>query len=163
MPNLPRKAMQVLHLLEDGAIVILVVLMLGLSSSSIILRNLDMGGFTWAETAVRISVLWLAMFGALRASREQNHIAIDLVTHYAPATLQKVIHFVISLTAAAICSVAAWYSFIFVRSEMADGMTAFLNVPAWACEAIIPFALAVMALRFVIHSLQLPTPHEYTV
>ena len=163
MPNLPRKALQALHLLEDGAIVILVLVMVALSCSSIVMRNLNMGGFTWADTAVRISVLWLAMFGALRASREQNHIAIDLVTHYAPLALQKVIHFIISITAAGICAVAAWYSVIFVRSEMTDGMTAFLNVPTWACEVIIPFTLSVMAMRFVIHSLQLPTPHEYTV
>lgn len=163
MPSLLNKAIRLLHLAEDSAIVILVVAMIVLSCSSIVLRALDMGGFTWAETAVHIIVLWLAMFGALRASREQSHIAIDLVTHYTSAKIQRVIHFIVSISGATICGIASYYSYIFVQSEKADGMMAFLNVPAWACEAIIPFGLAIITLRFLFHCLKLPTPHEYTV
>lgn len=163
MPNPLNKLVRLLHLLEDSAIVILVVAMIVLSASSVVLRNLHMAGFTWAETAVRISVLWLAMFGALRASREQSHIAIDLITHYSPKTARQATHFIVSMSAAAICAVATWYSYLFVQSEKADGMMAFLDIPAWTCEAIIPFSLAVITLRFVFHSLKLPIPHEYTV
>jgi TRAP-type C4-dicarboxylate transport system permease small subunit len=163
MPLLLNKTLKLLHLAEDSAIVILVLVMITLSGSSLVLRNLEMSGLTWAETAIRISVLWLAMFGALRASREQSHIAIDLITHYTPKTAQRVIHFFVSISAAIICAIAAWHSYVFVQSEKVDGMLAFLNVPAWACEAIIPFGLAVITLRFVFHSLKLPTPHEYTV
>ncbi len=163
MSPLLNKAIRLLHILEDSVIVILAMAMIILSCSSIVLRNLDMGGFTWAENAVHIIVLWLAMFGALRASREQSHIAIDLVTHYTSQKWQKVIHFVVSISGAAICGIASYYSFIFVQSEKADGLIAFLNVPAWICEAIIPFGLAVITLRFVFHCLKLPTPHEYTV
>lgn len=163
MPHLPGKLLRAIQLLEDSAIVLLVVAMVALSLSSIVTRNLGMAGLTWAETAVRISVLWLAMFGALRASRERSHIAIDLVTHYTSGMVQHAIHFVVSIAAATICGVAAWYSYLFVQSEKADGMMAFLNVPAWACEAIIPFTLGMISLRFLLHSLKLPTPHEYTV
>lgn len=152
-----------LHLAEDSAIVILVLVMIMLSGSSLVLRNMGFSGLTWAETAIRISVLWLAIFGALRASREQSHIAIDLITHYTPKKAQQFIHFIVSICGAIICGIATWHSFVFVQSEQVDGMLAFLNVPAWACEAIIPFGLAVITLRLVFHSLKLPVPHEYTV
>lgn len=163
MPRLLNKALTFVHFIEDSIIVILVIAMLALSSSSIVLRNMEIGGLTWAETAIRICVLWLAMFGALRASREQSHIAIDLVTHYTSEKIQQIIHFIVSISGASICGIATYYSYIFVQSEKVDGMMAFLKVPAWACEAIIPFTLAMITLRFVFHSLKLPIAHEYTV
>ena len=52
--------------------------------------------------------------------------------------------------AAAICAAAAWFGFRFVASERAFGGLAFAGVPVWLCEAIIPFAFAVIALRFMI-------------
>jgi hypothetical protein len=40
--------------------------------------------------------------------------------------------------------------------EKEDGTLAFLNVPVWFCEAIIPFALAVIASRFLFNAFNLP-------
>jgi TRAP-type C4-dicarboxylate transport system permease small subunit len=163
MRLLANKLLRGLHWCEDAAIVILTVAIIGLCSSTIIMRNLHIGGFSWADVAIRIAVLWAAIFGALRASREQSHIAIDLVSHYAPLKVQRLIHFIVSIASAGICGIGAYYSVIFVQSEKADGMLAFLNVPNWVCEAIIPFGLGVLGLRFIFHSLTLPKPHEYTV
>ena len=157
------KLTKVIHFLEDSVIVLLVIIMILLSSSSLILRNLEMAGLAWGEHAVRICVLWVAMFGALRASREQSHIAIDLITHYTSRKSQKVIHFIISMASAGICSTACYYSFLFVASEREDGITTFLHLPSWIFESIIPFSFGIIALRFIIHSLKLPTPHELTV
>ena len=43
-----------------------------------------------------------------------------------------------------------WHSFRFVVMEKADGFTAFANVPAWICEAIIPMAFAVISIRYTL-------------
>jgi TRAP-type C4-dicarboxylate transport system permease small subunit len=163
MPKALNKIISAIHYAEDSAIVILVITMIVLSGSSLVLRNIGFSGLTWAETAIRISVLWLAMFGALRASREQSHIGIDLITHYTPEHIQRYIHFLVSITSAAICGTASYYSYLFILSEKEEGMIAFLDVPVWLCEAIIPFGLAIITLRFIIHSLTPPKPHELTV
>lgn len=130
--------------------------MVVLSFSQLVLRNLGVSGMTWSDTALRINVLWLAMFGALRASHLQNHIAIDVVTRYVSDTSRKAIHLVVSLCCFVICAVAAYYSYAFVMLEKEDGTLAFLNVPVWFCEAIIPFALAVIASRFLLNAFNLP-------
>jgi len=148
-----------LYTLEDSLLVTLILTMVVLSFSQLVLRNLSVSGMIWSDTALRINVLWLAMFGALRASRLQNHIAIDLVSRYVPDTLQKSLHFVVSLSCSAICALAAYYSYLFVLIEKEDGMIAFLNVPVWFCEAIIPFALATIAVRFLLYALTLPEPY----
>ena len=148
-----------LALLEDSFLVALVVSMVVLSFSQLVLRNLGVSGMTWSDTALRINVLWLAMFGALRASRTQNHIAIDLMTRYVSGKAAAIIHFLVSVSAAAICGVAAYYSYSFVLIEKEDGMTAFLGVPVWACEAVIPFALGIIALRFILNAFNPPDPN----
>ena len=153
------KTFKLLHSLEDGALILLVLTMIGLSCSQIVLRNFGIGGMTWGEPAIRVNVLWLAMFGALLASREQNHISINIISHYISIKAQRIIHFLVSISCAGICSTAAWYSYSFVMLEKEDGGTTFLSVPAWICEAIIPFTLSIIAMRFLFHSLHLPESH----
>jgi TRAP-type C4-dicarboxylate transport system permease small subunit len=154
-----KKARDFFYSLEDGLLVVLVLTMVVLSFSQLVLRNVGVSGLAWSDAALRVNVLWLAMFGALRASRLQNHISIDLLSRYVPDSMKKSMHFVVSLSCSAICALAAYYSYLFVLIEKEDGMLAFLNVPVWLCEAIIPFALAVIAARFLQYALTLPEPH----
>lgn len=153
------KIRDALNLIEDSVLIALVVSMVVLSFSQLVLRNMGVSGMAWSDTALRINVLWLAMFGALRASRLQNHIAIDLVTRYVHSKLQKIIHFLVSMSSFMICSVAAYYSYAFVMLEREENAMAFLNVPVWVCEAVIPFALAVIAARFLLNMFKLPEPY----
>ncbi len=154
-PALPLP-LRIFYRVEDGALLLLVSMLVLLCCSQIAARNLGIDGLVWTENAIRMNVLWLAMFGALRASREQNHIRIDLLSHHASAATRKVAHFLSSLGCSILCGIAGWYSYRFVASEYGEGATAFLNIPVWLCEAIIPFALVLMAVRFLTHSLTPP-------
>lgn len=147
------KALRLLHGLEDGLLLLAVLLMVSLSGGQILLRNLDINGMMWLDSANRVLVLWLAMLGALRASRDQKHIAIDVLAHYSGPLTRRVVHLLVSLCCAALCATAAWFSLEFIRSEREFGDIAFLNVPQWLCQAIIPAGLALMAWRFVWHAL----------
>jgi len=148
--------LQSLYKLEDAALVLLLLSLLGMGIVQIVARNAGLSGFIWFDTASRISVLWLALFGAMRASRLQNHIAIDLINHYCSLSTQKIIHFITSIASGIICGVCSWYSYLFVVSEYSYPSSAFLNVPVWVCESIIPFSLAIIGLRFLCYSFTLP-------
>ena len=142
--------------LEDGLLLLLVLSVVVLSFSQLVLRNLDMGGMAWSDAALRINVLWLAMFGAMRASRMQQHISIDVLTRYLPANMRKPRHVFVSCCCSCIGALAAWYSLQFVLLEKEDGMLAFLDVPVWLCEAVIPLAFTVIAWRFLRYALTPP-------
>ena len=144
-----------LHKLEDFTLVALVLGLIGLSITQILLRNLADSGLVWAENALRILVLWIAMFGAMRASRDGEHISIDILKRYFTGTPQMLTTLVALLFSAILCTAAAYYSAEFVLLEHEDGSMAFLSVPGWLCEAIIPFALACMALRFITQAITL--------
>ncbi len=142
----------VLHRVEDSILVGLVVLMIGTAVMQILLRNLFESGIVWGDTMIRILVLWIGLVGAMVASRKGDHISIDIIARYVPQRAGKAIHCFVELFTALVCSVATYYSTYFVISEYEYGGKAFSMVPVWMCEAIIPLALSIIALRYFILS-----------
>lgn len=121
--------------------------------AQILLRNFLGAGIVWGDVLVRVLVLWVGLVGAMVAARQNKHIHIDLVMRYFPKHLALLVKAMVQLFAAGVCAVAAFYSFIFVLAEYADGGRAFGSMPVWVCEAIMPLAFAVMALRYFMMAL----------
>ncbi|HIL83344.1 MAG TPA: TRAP transporter small permease subunit, partial [Pseudomonadales bacterium] len=93
------------HRLEDGALVLALVSMLVMALTQILLRNLFDSGFLWAESFLRILVLWVAILGAMVATRDRNHISIDLLSRLLPAGYFVPLQIVSLLFAAVLCAV----------------------------------------------------------
>ncbi|MCH7552365.1 TRAP transporter small permease, partial [Patescibacteria group bacterium] len=53
-----------------------------LSFSQVVLRNLFSGGILWGDILLRQLVLWVGFLGASLAVREQKHIAIDFLPRF---------------------------------------------------------------------------------
>ena len=123
-----------------------------LASAQILLRNFFDSGIFWADSALRILVLWIGMTGAMYASRNKKHIRIDVLSHYLPEKLRDNIWRVTELITAIVCAIVAYYSIKLIQFEYEDGLIAFANVPVWLCESIIPFAFIVMSLRYFIYA-----------
>lgn len=149
-----QNVVRLLHWLENGLLLGLILGAVGLATTQIVLRNSGADALVWADQALNILVLWIAMAGALVASRENNHIAIDLVEHYLPGRWLTIVTALTQFATATACGVTAWYGYHFVREEMDYGDIAFLQIPMWLCEAIIPFALFIIGLRYLAYGLQ---------
>lgn len=145
------KLRRVLHLFENSLLVAALTAMLLIAIMQIFLRNFFDGGFLWAESFLRILVLWVAMLGALIATRENNHITIDALTRFLPG--RKFILLVSNFAAGTICGVVSWYAFEFVGYEYQDQTVAFANIPTWLCQSILPVGFAGMSLRFLMTSI----------
>lgn len=124
-----------------------------LACSQIILRNFFDTGIFWADSALRVMVLWIGMIGAMFASRNKKHIRIDLFSHYLPVNIRNKIGRVTEFLTAIVCGVVAYYSIEFIQYEYEEGLIAFANVPVWLCETIIPFAFIIIALRYFAYSI----------
>lgn len=124
-----------------------------LAFSQIILRNFFDTGIYWADSALRVLVLWIGMIGAMFASRNKKHIRIDILSHYLPEKIRNNIWRVTEFLSAIVCGIVAYYSIEFVKYEYQDAQIAFANVPVWLCEAIIPIAFIVMGLRYFFYSI----------
>ena len=147
--NSLQKLLAAVHRLEDGLLVAALVGMLILALTQILLRNLFDSGLLWAESFLRVLVLWVAMLGAMAATRERRHISIDLLSRLLPSGWLMPLRLLTLLFSAAVCATAAFYSLEYVSYEYQDGAIAFANVPVWVCQAILPAGFAVMGLRFL--------------
>lgn len=150
MRQLLSRALRAVHVVEDLILVGLLLTMVGVAVMQIVLRNGFDGGYLWAESFLRILVLWIGLAGAMAASRQHRHISIDLIGRFLPPLARKVAVVFTALFTAGICAALAWYSFDFVRIEYENPSIAFGNVPTWACESIMPIAFTVIALRYLL-------------
>jgi TRAP-type C4-dicarboxylate transport system permease small subunit len=139
-----------LHWVENVALATSFVMMLSLAVLQILLRNFFESGVFWADAFLRMLILWIALLGAMIATREQNHINIDAISRYFPELTRKFVNSAVALISAVICGLASWYGSKFVLMEYEDDSIAFASVPTWTTEIIIPFAFLVMAIRFMI-------------
>jgi len=147
--------LMVIHRLEDSILVGLLLTMIGLAVSQIVLRNLFDTGITWADSLLRVLVLWIALIGALVATRQQQHINIDLISRFLPVSAKRFVSAIVALFSAVVCAMLAYYCFDFVRMEYEAPVMAFANIPTWWCESIMPIGFALMAIRFTCQSLLL--------
>ena len=153
MKKYPRKSFlelsqTIIYRVEDSILVGLLLLMIVMAVLQIFLRNFLGGGIVWSEVLVRVLVLWVGLIGAMVASRQGNHINIDIMNRYLSGRAKIVVKFVVELFTALICIVVAYYSLQFVQSEFAYGGESFAKVPIWLCESIIPFTFMVISLRY---------------
>lgn len=148
-----RRWHRVLLRLEDGFLMLLLLAMILLATAQILLRNLLETGLSWADPVLRLLVLWLALLGAMAATRDHNHIRIDLLSRFLPTRAKQVAQRITDGFAACICGVLAWHAGRFVLLERADGVLLFSTLPAWMGELILPLGFGVIALRFLLAAL----------
>lgn len=134
---------------EDIILPSLFILTLILAVLQIILRSVFNLGIVWIDPLLRILVLWLGMFGAMYATRNNRHISIDVIKHYLKPHLKQKVQQFINFCSSIICLTCFYFSIPYLILEYNDGSKAFSQVPLWLTESIIPVALLVMALRFL--------------
>jgi len=136
--------------IEEALLALLLTTMIGVAVVQVVLRNFFDSGLYWGDSAVRVAVLWVALLGAMVASRKDEHIRIDIAGRFLAPALKAQVSRLVSLFTCLVLLIFAWYAFDFVRFEYEDGTPAFAKIPAWACEAIMPLGAAVMALRYAL-------------
>jgi TRAP-type C4-dicarboxylate transport system permease small subunit len=153
-----KKFHQVLLKTESGLLIGLLLLMIIIAVIQIVMRNFMGTGLIWAESLLRITVLWLALLGAMVASRKNEHIAIDVLADKLPKKLKGIIVRLTRTVTALICFTIAWFSLKFVLDEYEYGGIAFGIIPHWLCESIIPFSFFVMAIRYLASAIFINLP-----
>jgi TRAP-type C4-dicarboxylate transport system permease small subunit len=138
------------RMVENAALVLTLAAMIILGSTQIVLRNFFDSGFAWADEALRLMVLWVAMLGAVAASREQRHISINVLSRMLPDQAKAWIAIFVDVFTAVVSLILAWYSWVFV-AESREFQDRLLNdLPAWIFQSILPVAFILIAYHYVI-------------
>ncbi|HBQ21515.1 MAG: hypothetical protein A2Z91_02070 [Deltaproteobacteria bacterium GWA2_38_16] len=140
--------------LETFLLVGFVLIMIGLSFSQVIMRNFFSGGFTWADVCLRNMVLWVGFIGASLATQQNRHITIDALTKFLSPFWKRISEVLTSLFSFGMGIVFMMASYGFVKSEYeAQGM-AFLGIPFWVIQLIIPIGFGFISFRFLIKAIE---------
>ncbi len=143
---------QLKHLLarlEEAVLVLILSAMILLAAWQILMRNLFDSGLFWADPALRMMVLWLALLGAIAATRDDRHIRIDLFSRYLSPRGKAWVQMINDLFSGVVCGLIAWHAGRLVAFEWQDGSQLFGGLPSWIGESIIPIGFGLMALRFL--------------
>lgn len=142
------------RLIENSALVIILSGMILLASVQILLRNAFGGGFAWADEALRLMVLWIAMLGAVVASREDRHISIDVLARILPDVFKRWAVALVNAFTAAVSFTLAWFSWVFVAESRLYEDQLLNDLPAWLFQSILPVAFFLIGYRYSVWCLR---------
>ena len=148
--QLARRVLTFEKLLIDSLLCLLLIVLILLACLQIALRTCFSGGLLWADPLLRYLVLWCGMFGAVVATREKKHIAIDVVGYLAPEQLKPWIGLFLDLFSSLVAAVLTWAAITFVQNERLFGGTPLLSIPTWIWYLIFPVAFALITLHFLL-------------
>ena len=133
---------------EDAVLVIILTALILLAASQIVMRNFFSFGFIWADEMLRMLVLWIAVAGAVAASRTDKHINIAILDRFLPEKLKLLVKIVIHIFTATVCGAVAWYSVQFVQMSHEYGDVLMGSVPAWLPQLILPVGFGLICYRY---------------
>ncbi len=141
------------QLLENIALVVMLGGMIVLGFGQIVLREVFETGFVWADELIKLMVLWLAMIGAVAASRDDRHIRIDVLSQVLPDGVIKYSRLLVDAFAAVVSGVIAWQAWRYLQLEIEFEDQVLIDTPAWIAHAIVPLAFALISYRFALLAL----------
>lgn len=147
-----------LHRLEDALLAGMLLALLLLAALQIGLRLFFDSGLIWAEAVSRLGVLWLALLGALGATRHRQHIMIDAVPRLLGPRARRVLWSITQCAAAVVAGLLAWYGASLVALERETPVPFVAGIPSWAPMLALPIGFGLMSLRFLLAARMGPPP-----
>ena len=111
----------------------------------------------WVDPFLRALVLWVGMLGALAAARDDRHINLDVLQRGLQGWKLRVARAAAYGFAALVSALLAQASWGLVALERESGTVLFEGVPMWWSQLVLPVGFAILALRFALRALVLPT------
>jgi TRAP-type C4-dicarboxylate transport system permease small subunit len=128
--------------------------MIVLAASQIVLRNFFGFGFIWADELLRMLVLWIAVAGAVAASRTDKHINIAVLDRFLSQKLRAGVKVIVDLFTACVCIVITWHSVNFVQTSFEYGDRLLGDVPAWMLQLVLPIGFGLISWRYLLFTVR---------
>jgi len=143
-----KKVDDTLSKFEGYGLTFFLMIMIGLAFLQVLLRNFFHTGLTWADPIVRHLVLWVGFIGASIATKDDGHLAMDLVSRFLPEKIKKSSAFFVQGSSAIVCAFLTLAAYKFVLGEKEGETLLVQGIPAYWAVAIIPLGFYFMSVRF---------------
>jgi TRAP-type C4-dicarboxylate transport system permease small subunit len=147
-PDYP--ALRLLDKAERAILCLLLLAMIFLACAQIVLRTFFLSGLPWADPLLRYLVLWSGLLGAVSATSQGKHIALDITGNRLPKENESWITLITNF----FCTLAAggltWAGWLFCRSELEFRGEGPLSLQLWFWNSIFPAAYGLIALKYLL-------------
>ncbi len=147
--------------IEDGLMVSLLLAIIGIGITQIILRNFFHSGISWADVSIRHLFFILGFMGAIVATKQGGHLAMDLAPRLLSGKPKRFIEILIQIVSCIVTAILAKATYDYVWIE--KSLESFLldGIPSYWAFAIIPIGFTLISLNFLfqaIHLIKNPLP-----
>lgn len=142
------KLMRIVDRGEELVLCLLLTTMIILACLQIILRTFFGSGLLWADPLLRYLVLWCGLLGAVAATGQGKHIALDLTGKRLSPGLRSWLDLAtFTFSTLASCGLT-WAGWLFLQSEIEFGGDGPLAIPLWFWNGIFPLAFGLIAVKY---------------
>lgn len=126
--------------------------MVVLAFVQVVARNVFNAGIPWADTVVRLMVLWVGFLGACLATKLDQHLTMEVLTKYMSERIKHATSILVKIFAMVVCYYLFMASLKFLANERSTGEQFLHLFPSWWTVTIIPltFTLIPFHLLFTI-------------
>lgn len=141
------RVLTILDSVEEKVLCLLLATMIILACLQILLRTVFSSGLLWIDPLLRYLVLWSGLLGAVAATTQNKHIALDIFGSRIPPALDPWISLVTQLFSSLAAAGLAWAGWIFLLGEIQDHGDGPLTLPLWFWNSIFPLAFSLIACK----------------
>ncbi|TKB11778.1 TRAP transporter small permease [Desulforhopalus sp. IMCC35007] len=143
----------VVNRFEELVLSTILITMILLACTQIFLRTFFTSGLLWADPLLRYLVLWSGLLGAVAATGQGKHIALDIIGKNMPAVFAPWLALLCHIFSCLVAAGLTWAAVIFIRGEWEYSAAGPLSLPLWFWNSIFPLAFFCMAVKYLFLSL----------
>jgi len=135
---------------EDILLSLILISMILLACTQIFLRTVMSSGLLWADPLLRYLVLWSGLLGAVAATGQGKHIALDVLSRKMPKSIAPWVNLATLLFCCLASAGLAWAGVIFIQGELEFGSAGPLSLPLWFWNSIFPVAFCLITIKYLL-------------
>ena len=134
------------------AIIFLAMTLLGFAN--VVVRYASNYSLAASEELLTNGFLLLTIFGAAIAARTGDHLAVTLVYEAVPRAIRKLMLLFATALSVVLLAASAWFTWELLTNQISSGIRSYaLQIPAWYYSIALPFAFALVIVRYIQHAL----------
>jgi TRAP-type C4-dicarboxylate transport system permease small subunit len=141
------KILALLDTVEERLLCLLLATMIIIACLQIFLRTAYSGGLLWIDPLLRYLVLWCGLLGAVTATSQGKHIALDIFANQIPPALEPWLSLLTQLFSTLAAAGLTWAGWLFLAGEIEAGGNGPLALPLWFWNGIFPLAFSLITLK----------------
>lgn len=143
------KFLKVIGNLDVFVAVVSLIVLVGLTSSGVVMRYIVGKPFTWLEEVQLFCMVWIVFGAGGAAFRTGNHVSIEMIVEMFPKSVQKVIGVIVDLVVLFVISYLFIQSIRFVGVFIRSGRcTSILKIPYALIYGIAPISYLLMIVSY---------------